>query len=73
VSGQFNRPDLLAVGCIDDADPSVAKTDINLFGGAVIAHIVGIIVQIKFADLLERFSVVRFANAGFIVRNEDAV
>ena len=73
VSGKFNRTDVLAVGRIDDAEPSLVKTDINLFGGAVIAHIVGIIFQIEFADLLERFSVVRFANAGFVIRDEDAV
>src|SRR5713101_1147080 len=46
MGSKFNRDDLLAIHRVDDADSAAAKPDENLFGGAVVTDVVGIIFEV---------------------------
>ena len=64
---------MLAIGGVDDSDSAAAKPDVNLFRGFIVTHIVSIIFEIEFTDLLERFAVIDFADTSIVICNEDAV
>src|SRR2546427_9593726 len=46
MSCESDPADLLAVRRVDDADSAAAKPDVNLFGGAVVTDVVGIIFEV---------------------------
>ena len=73
VRGEFDRTNLSPVGGIDDAESAAPKADVNLFRGAVVTHVVRIILEIHFADQLPGFGVMDVAQPAFIVRYEELV
>src|SRR6478672_493054 len=71
MSRKLDRTDLLSVRGVDDRDATVAEANINfaVFG----SDIIRVVAQAKLADRLEGFSIVNFAEAIFVVRDEKTI
>src|SRR5436190_3959274 len=46
MSSKFDQADLLAGRRVYDSDSAAAKANVNLFGGAVVTNVVGIIFEV---------------------------
>ena len=73
MGGESNRSNLFSIDCVDDPYSTAAKTHINSFRRAIVAHIVGIIGKIHFAYKLKGIGIIDVANSTFIIRDEKAI
>src|SRR5205823_6453048 len=73
MGGEFNRSNLFSIGSVDDPDSTAPEAHIDSSRRAIIAHIVGIIGKIHFANKLKGIGIIDVANSTFIIRDEQAI
>ncbi|HSV62427.1 MAG TPA: hypothetical protein VLH83_03715 [Chthoniobacterales bacterium] len=73
MGGQRDRSDLFSIDWIDEGYSAIAESNQDSMADSVVPDVVGIVAEIHFRNLGERFAIVDFARALFVIGNKEAI